>query len=111
MRNATLYSRIRQGHPTKAGCPGLYYLRLRLRAAGGLYKARAYDLPLETTSYPEAVRRAAFIVRSFLRAGAEVLGDVSDLAALRLPAYRRRPTGKRRRRAPDPNTPTLPGLA
>lgn len=111
MHTTPLHTRIRCGHPTKDGRPGLYYLRLRLRSGRGLYKARAYDLPLETTCYAEAERRAALLVRSFIRAGAEVMGDLTDLSALSLPAYHRRPEGKRRRRTQDHHTPTHPGLS
>lgn len=97
MKKTSLYSRIRQGRSRLDGTPGRYYVRLWLRDALSAHKARAYDLPLETNSDAVAVDRAAFLVRSLMRAGAEVLGDVSDLLALSLPE---RPK-KRRRQKPD----------
>lgn len=77
--------RLRQGPRRADGTPGNYYLRIRLRPQQGWLKSKTLDLPLETNCPDQAVERAGYAVRCLLRAGAAVIGDLSDLQSLVLP--------------------------
>lgn len=104
-----LKRRLRQNPPHKDGTPGCYYLRLRLEARDPRMKSITLDLPLETPLPHLAAERAGFALRTLQRAGARVLGNISDILTLTSAPHRRR-TKRPRKKTPHYTQLRLPGL-
>ena len=74
---ARVDSRLVQNRRRQDGRPGNYYLRIRVEPAESLSKSLRVDVPLETNERAEARARAAYVVRTILRLGRRVMGDLA----------------------------------
>lgn len=87
--------RLVQNVTRKDGTPGNYYLRIRVLPQDARRKSLRVDIPMETNDRAEARARAAYVVRTLLRLGRQVMGDLACYLQAGEPTMNKR---RRRRR-------------